>query len=251
MRLKVRHVAGIALLLALGSGVSVRPASAADATLQAQPKLAKDFDAFPRVSGGIAPDVAKRINDGLVRADAKGRKAIADCRKQDPRNGYWERSVEVTMLGPRYLSLVSRDNAMCGWAHPNNSSMALVYDLTDGKLVDLAKLLPGLVTKTALEETLDGSRIGTISSPRLLALYLGERKKDAGLDPECRQVSAERKELSFIAYPEAKAHSLVLEPVGIENVVQACFDTMTVTGAVLATQGTSAEFLEALRAARK
>ena len=251
MRLKARHLAGMALLLALGSGLALGAALAADASLQAQPKLAKDFEAFPRVSGGVAPEVAKRINDGLARADAKGRKAIADCRKQDARHGYWERSVEATMVGPRYLSLVSRDNAMCGWAHPNTSSMALVYDLADGKLVDLAKLLPGLVTKTALDETMDGSKIGTIGSPRLMAIFRDEAKKNPGLDPECKQVIADREELAFIAYPDAKTHGLVLEPVGVEHVVQACFDAMILTGAVLATQGTSADFLEALGTARK
>ena len=231
--------------------LAAAPSFGADVSLVQQPKLGKEFDAFPRVGNGVGPDVAKRINDVLVKVDALGRKAIADCKAQDRKNGYWARGVDITMLGPQYLSLVSHDDAMCGWAHPSGSSLSLVFDLSDGRLVDLSKLLPGLVTKAALSDALDGAKIGTVTSSKLISLYRQEMDKDKDRDAECKDVVAQKDDLSFIAYPDAGAHGLVFDPVGIERVVQACFESMTLPVDVLAANGTSTVLLEALRAARK
>ena len=227
------------------------PAHAADISLKKQPALGEDFDAQPRVTGGVAPDVAKRINDVLARTDARGRKAIVDCRSRDRANGFYNRSVDIAMISPGYLSLVSHDDAMCGWVHPNSSALSLVFDLRDGRLVDLAKLLPGLVTSSALSEGLDGGRVGTVTSPKLIDLYLAEMGKDSGRDPDCKRSFTLRDDLTFIAYPAAAEHGVTFEPFGIERVVQACFGSMTLSAADLARYGAPAGFIEALKAASK
>ncbi|WP_271025248.1 hypothetical protein [Rhizobium sp. RCAM05973] len=67
--------------------------------------VGKDIAAMPQL---IAPvdDAEHRINTALKRLDLNVLKASKDCK-----GGDWQRSVDVAMRGPGFLSLVITDSA--------------------------------------------------------------------------------------------------------------------------------------------
>ena len=127
--------------------------------------------------------------------------------------------------------------------HPNVGALALVYDLKTGTPVDLVKLLPGLKLKGALDTAADGSKIGTIASPALAALY--RKAPKPGLDEECKGAIADQ-DLIFIAWPDSKAKGIVIEPENFPHVIAACAEDVTLDGEALKSAGAPAELLQAL-----
>lgn len=124
------------------------------------------------------------INGALRRLDAKGRTAAADCRQRGGKHGSWERNVDASMRGPRFLTYRVTDNVYCGGAHPNVSYWSIVYDLVSGAPIDWSSLLPPSLTgKVALAEQADGTKIVTLASKRLHALYLERYRPKTG-DPK-------------------------------------------------------------------
>ena len=142
---------------------------------------------MPRI---IAPvDAAEtRINAAVRRLDATVSKAADACKGLDGKPGDWERAIDVPMRGPGYLSYVITDNLSCGGAHPDAATMLIVYDLRSGAPVDWTRLLPPSLTGTvAREQGADGTRMVTLVSKRLFALYLeGYRAGSADSQVECR-----------------------------------------------------------------
>jgi hypothetical protein len=150
------------------------------------------------------------------------------------------------MAGPGVLSLVARDDYYCpGAAHPDSGALALVYDLGTGRPVDLVNLLPGLKLASALDTASDGSKIGTIASKELTALYRKAAKPD--LEADCKAVLDDQ-DLTFIAWPDAKAKGLVIEPAGLIHAIAACGVAVTLDVETLKASGASPEFLGALAA---
>ncbi|MGO8739538.1 hypothetical protein [Rhodoblastus sp.] len=235
--------------LALAGAFVLAPAIAQDAVqLAPRPPVAKDVDAFPRLKAGAPAEVMARIDKALDADEARLRASRKDCLAQAEGHGDWSRTVEVTMAGPGFLSYVARDQYFCGGAHPDFGALALVFDLRAGRPVDLVKLLPGLHLKGALDSSADGAQIGTIASPELTALY---RKLTApGLDADCKS-ALDNENLIFIAWPDAKAGGLVIEPENLPHVIAACGDDATLDAATLEAAQAAPELLEALRARPK
>ncbi len=225
--------------------VFAAPAVAAEDALKlrAMPAIAKDVAAFPRVEAGAPAPILARINKALDHLDAALVASLKECRLQAGKNADWSRGLSVAMAGPDYLSLVARDNYDCGGAHPNVGTLALVYDLKTGTPVDLVKLLPGLKLKGALDTAADGSKIGTIASPDLTALY----RKKVKLEADCKN-AMEGQDLIFIAWPDAKEKGLVIEPENLPHVIAACGEDVTLSGETLKEAGAPPEFLQALGA---
>ena len=125
------------------------PAWAADrpVTLTGQPDLKPGIAAMPQIAAP-ADDAERRINAALRRLDGNVRKAAQACRAEGGPNSSWERTIRTPMRGPGFLSVVIVDNAFCGGAHPNVSTMAIVYDLATGAPVDWTALLPATLTGT-------------------------------------------------------------------------------------------------------
>ena len=157
------------------------------------------------------------------------------------------------MRGPAFLSFVIADNSFCGGAHPNSGTMAIVYDLRTGAPVDWTRLLPKHLTgKVELQQQMDGTKMVSLTSPRLFALYFeqyrkGERKNDKDCTDAVKDNAA-----SFLpamqVWFDAKAGGLGLR-FEVAHVIAACVDEIVLPLATLRAEGVAPEVLAALQAA--
>ncbi len=255
--IRLAHLTSAIILL-----ICCAPALAADVVSMTKPaNIVGDLGAMPAIASP-ADDAQRRINAAVKRLDDKVRKAAADCRKDAAgtpagADANWSRSVAVTMHGPRFLSYSISDDAFCGGAHPNTSTMAIVYDLQTGQPVDWTKLLPALLTgKVTLSDGMDGTKMVTLSSPVLHALYLaayrprsGAAKKDTE-DDECREAvaSADSGPPAMMAWLDAKENGLAVQ-FDLAHVVQACADTVVIPAEALRALYAQPVLLDAITAA--
>jgi len=216
--------------------------------LKKLPPVAINVAAFPRLVAGADPAIVKQINKLLARGDGRVRNAAKDCLRMGRKRADWSRKVSVTMQGPRYVSFVASDDYYCGGAYPDTSTVALVFDLNTGGLVDWAKLLPELAQRTGADTAGDGSTLGTVSSDRLSDLYRDLAKRDGG-EPECVDALKET-ELNFLLWPDAKQDGLVVQP-DLAHVIAACGPALPIPLQTLRSIGVDAGFLKAIDAAHR
>ena len=120
-------IAAGALLLALPCA-----ALAGEFLTLSQPRpMTEGLTAMPRIAAPQTPATA-RINAAMQRLDADGVKQAAGCladARSSPttEKGDYQRATEVTMRGPGFFSVTVTDSYFCGGAHPDDSSLALVY----------------------------------------------------------------------------------------------------------------------------
>ena len=236
----------------------ISPTFAADRPvhLRVLPDVSKDLSSMPQIVDPTG-EAERRINAALQRLDANVRKAALACKAEGGANSSWERNINVPMRGPRFLSFEITDNVFCGGAHPNVSTMAIVYDLTTGVPVDWTTLLPtSLAGKVALAEGADGTKMVTLASTRLHTLYLegyrpktGDPKVDEA-DTECRDAvtnwSGEAPPM--MAWLDAKAGGLAVQ-FYLPHVVQACADAVVIPVVTLRHKGAQAVLTDAIEAA--
>lgn len=160
-------------LAALAAGLTAVAFAAEPIVLKPSPVLAPGLDAFPRLVETPGSRTAKRINRALAQGDARVQEAAKEChlgaeeaaardgRPVGGEDGDWSRTITVTMRGPRYLSLLATDGWFCGGAHPDNSMVALVYDLAAGAPVNWKRLLPAALAQDTTTDTAgDGTVLG-------------------------------------------------------------------------------------------
>ena len=251
-----RSQLGASVLLAVLAGSSW--AADRPVTVTAQPELKPGLAAMPQIAAP-ADDAERRINAALRRLDGNVRKAAKSCQADGGARSSWTRTVRTPMRGPRFLSVAIDDDMFCGGAHPSTSLMAIVYDLTTGAPVDWTKLLPPTLTGTvALAEGLDGTKMVTLASKRLHALYLERyRPKDSkakreGDDNACREVvqeTAQGDPPAMMAWPDAKAGGLAVQ-FDLPHYAQACADTVVIPNAILRQEGAQPVLNDAIAAAR-
>lgn len=164
-----------------------------------RPPIAKGVSAFLRLVAGAPPAVMKRINNVFDVAEARMREVAASCK------GGWDRKTSVTMAGPRYLRVLASDDFFCGGSYPDDSNLALVFDLVTGSLVDWGKLLPELAKTQRSTTGANGAALRMISSPRLQELY----KDGAKPDEDCAS-ALDLDQRDFIVWLNAKAPGLVV-----------------------------------------
>ncbi len=255
-----------AIALAAGLSLDTQPAAAQDMLrLLPQPAVARGVAAFPRLPSG-APQ-AGRINQALAAADARARRAARACRDEAAgsasgadaggRQGQgWTRRITVAMRGPRYLALVTDDDADCGGLYPNAGRVALVYDLRTGTPPDWSRLLPRSLAGTASVETaMDGTPVGMIGSETLKSLYLTAARAAAGkVDPGCEEAL---RQLAgpFTLWPDmgrgGKPGGLVLLPAPLPHASAACGVPVLIGMATLRQLGVQQDMLDAIDAARR
>jgi len=247
----------VASMISLGA--CLLPANAADrqVRLQTPSEIAKDLSAMPLIAGPV-DDAERKINAAVSHLDASARKAAAACKAEGGTDSWWERGINVTMQGPRYLSYDINDNTFCGGAHPNTSKMSIVYDLTNGSPIDWTALLPPSLTGSLqLVAGADGTKMVTLSGRTLRALYLtgyrprtGDLKKDAD-DDECRQAVADAGidgASGLMVWLDAKQGGLVAQ-FDLAHADQACADSVTIPAAALKVEGAQAILVNAIEAA--
>jgi hypothetical protein len=239
--------------LAVFAILAALPVHAADRVvhLLVPPPIHKDVAAMPQVVNP-ADDAERHINVAVQRLDANIRKAVANC-KGAPAD--WTRSVDVPMRGPGYISFVIVDSAFCGGAHPSTATMSIVYDLRSGAPVDWTRLLPPSLTgKLALTARMDGTKMVTLASKRLYALYLAGYDPGAGT-PEDRTAcndavrnTGEDEPPAMMAWLDARQGGLAVQ-FDLAHVVQACADPVVIPLATLRAEGAQPVLLDAIEAA--
>jgi hypothetical protein len=240
-----------AALLAGMLGFAARVSAEAPVQLKPSPDIAAKIAAFPRLVAAADDKASQRINQALDKRDASARQMQKDClaNVDKPSDADYERSIWVTMRGPRYLGFLAADNADCGGAHPSTSQMALVYDLASGAPVNWQKLLPkAMVQGTSTDTVVDGTRVGFVTSKTLQSLWLKAETAANPIDPDCDEAVRDPK-LMLTLYPDAKAGGLAVQPGDFAHVIAACADTIVIPTATLRPLGVDAALLDAIDAA--
>jgi hypothetical protein len=222
------------LALCMGSAVGAQTTGAAAGLavkLDSVEQLRKGADAWPLIANPSTP-AQQRINATLTRLNQKLAESLKQC-DADYRDwakqvgsdttkdsgGGWERTVRVTMTGPRFLSMVAADSQFCGGAYPNAESFAMVFDLDSGRPVNWMRLLAASAKAGPHSDSMyDGTTVGTLIVPALLAMS----KDKAGAD--CKDTFEE--DQSYQLWPDAKTGTLFAEPFGMPHAVAACADDL-------------------------
>ncbi len=241
----VRTIATLALAL----GLLATSASAQTASLTTPPPLAKGMAGLPRIAAPITP-ATTRINAALAKVDANWTAMIKDCRQQAGKDFDMERTVDVAMRGPGYVSVAITYEYDCGGAHPDSGVIALTYSLETGAPANWARLLPKSLVDSASTDTAgDGTTVGLIASKALQKIYA--REALAGRKGEDRKDCADvfsQDGLTFQVWPDAKASALMLAP-NLPHVVAACGDPQPISARTLQSLGVAAPLLSAIAAA--
>lgn len=241
----------VASWLAAASSVQ---AADRDIHLHISPPIQKDVAAMPLIAEPT-DSAEQRINAALHQMDGRLRKALTTCKGDDGAPGNWQRTIDVPMHGPGYLSLVITDDAFCGGAHPSTATMSIVYDLVTGNPVNWTHLLPSSLTgKVALTKGMDETRMVTLESKRLYALYI------AGYDPgpgtaedrasckEAVQNIGDTDPPAMMAWLSAKPAGLAVQ-YDLSHVVQACAVPVVIPIATLRAEGAKPAMLDAIATA--
>jgi hypothetical protein len=216
-------------LLAPASGVagSSSDVSTAGMVRLTSPKpLREKLDAWPLIDH---PSSAAQVK---INAEIRQlNKAVADIAEgcahpaaDDPgsgRPGFVERQIEVTLRGPRYLSMVAGDGEDCGGAHPANHTEVIIFDLTTGVLVNPMTLLAksaGVSMRDGFN--LDGTKVDALIIPGLAKMYIDAAPPDNPGD-DCKDVFSDRDQ-AFYIWPDAKKGTLDVEAFGVPQVVSHC-----------------------------
>jgi hypothetical protein len=248
------HLAGTVFLTGiLLVGLAARAADR-KVHFQVPPDVLEGVAAMPLILNP-ADTAELRINTALQRLDATVRKAADDCKGSDGKSG-WGRSVDVPMRGPGYVSFVIMDDIYCdGAAHPDRSTMSIVYDLSTGAPVDWTRLLPPSLTgQVALQEGADGTKMVSLSSKRLFAFYLDGYHAGNGMsDEECKQIIQDASSDGAPAtgvWLDAKTGGLAVQ-IGLYHAVQACEAAVVIPVATLRAEGANPHLVEAIQAAHQ
>ncbi len=230
------------------------PAADRHVHLRVPPPVRANLASMPQI---IDPaDAAERsINAALGRLDAMVRTAANGLKDPDSKPCSWERAIDVPMRGPGYISFVIRDDIDCHAAHPNETTMSIVYDLRSGTPVDWTQLLPASLTGTlALQQGADGTKMITLASPRLFELYLAGYGAGKGptIDPGCEEFireSVRDAPPAMMAWLDATAGGLAVQ-FDLLHVAQACAVPVVIPLATLRAEGAQPVLVDAMQKAQ-
>lgn len=178
------------------------------AKLEPVKQLRKGVDAWPLIVNPANP-AEERVNATLTRLNLRLAKAVSGC------VGSWLRKVKVTMEGPRLLSLVANDEIYCGGAHPQNDTMAMVFDMTTGAPVNWPAMVAASKGASTYSDTVsDGATVGALVLPALAKLNA------AAASDDCKD--AFRDQQSFQLWPDAKSGALVAMAFDLPHAAAVC-----------------------------
>ena len=194
---------------------------------------------WPAIRDGeaVTAAAAARINQILIDDGAQVIQGARACESEATVPDAWLRSVDVTMAGPHYVSLVASDSYDCG-AYPNDDVLsAFVFDLETGLPVDWIALFPAgasAVSGTAA----DGTDLGLVAWPGLA------RRVNDRADPACKDVIDT--DHAFSVWPDARDGVLRAVPAELPHAVQACATPVSFTAGELRRFGFAARLVDAL-----
>lgn len=158
--------------------------------------------------------------------------------------GDWERKVEVTMTGPRFLSIVATDDFFCGGAHPDSDRIAMVFDMSTGDPVDWTTMITKTAGASSYTDTVyDGTEVGALILPGLEKINL------ALASPECKDAFSDQQ--SFLIWPDAPKGQLVAIAYGLPHVVSACEEEIHLTMEQVRALGFDETIIDAIELAHR
>lgn len=224
------------LLAGLALGGNAQTPAAGSLRVEPVKQLRKGVDAWPLIADPATP-AARRVNEILARLNHRLAQSLHDCDADyqswlkaagplpDGQNqipAHWLRTIEVTMEGPRFLSLVASDETFCGGAHPNADRMAMVFDMATGAPVNWTEMVAKSTDASAYADSVsDGSTVGALVLPAL------EKMNLAAADADCKDAFQDPQ--SFLIWPDAKHGTLVAQPFDLPHAVQACAKEIDLT----------------------
>jgi hypothetical protein len=203
-------------------------------SLEPMKQLRKDVDAWPLIAHAFTP-AEQRVNAFLNGLNERMMESLKDCDaglretkigqrlngEDHPAQG-WERTITVTMTGPRFLSMVTSGSFFCGGPHPYEDRVAIVFDLTTGKPVNWMTFIARSANASAhSDKSLDGTAVEVLIVPALYAMTLAKADKncqDAYENPQPYQL-----------WPDAKSGTLTAEPFGLPLVLAGCVNDLALT----------------------
>jgi hypothetical protein len=237
-----------ALILAFAVVTLAVTALPAGADILTKPFELAQIAALPRMTSDSP--AAQRINANLAARDAAALKEAADCTLPTDeggsqvvdQTGYYDRSVEVPMAGPDFLSILITDETYCpGAAHGATRIAALTFDLATGRPVDWPALLPPDWTRHRLKTWPDDP--SWLWSQSLVDFYHSHYPRLD--DPDCAPIALAVSPAFQFAL-NARSHQLVMIPRDSSHATRACDDWVSVALVDLAKRGADPRLIAAL-----
>jgi hypothetical protein len=176
--------------------------------------------ADPSAAGGVA-----RINGALDRAQQRMWANAKDCR-DDSNHLAVSRWIDVTMLGPRFFSVVDHREYGCGLS-PTESATPFVFDLETGRAVDWLRLLPPSFHAEGVLDTEPGlGTLGLVQSGALSKLYVDAAED--GAEADCKH-AFDGIQLNFYLWPDAGQRALLVDQAQLPDAQRACGSPLTLS----------------------
>lgn len=196
-------------------------------------QIRRGVDAWPLIAEPKTPGT-QRINATLSQMNRELKASIRECdanyRAWAQQTGQylhgkssvsndWIHTIRVTMTGPRFLSLVARDDyRFCGGAHPDSGTAAVLFDLSTGNPVDWTTLIAATASATV---PVQSAGAPTVALPALRALSV-----DAA-QPDCRTAFADQQ--AYVVWPDPRANAVMAWPADLPHEEQSCALPLTLT----------------------
>jgi hypothetical protein len=191
-------------------------------------QLREDVDLWPLI---VHPKNAAEMeaDETLVQLNGKLAKTVRDClsgefawSKDKFTSGDFVRTIKITMLGPRFLSMVATDGFYCGGAHPEDDLTALVFDMETGKQVDWNALV-AKSSRASSPKNPPGDGEGTrpLMLPELQVIYA------AAEETYCKDYFED--EQAFVIWPDAESGTLIAKVAGLPHVAAPCKNEFKLT----------------------
>ena len=180
-------------------------------------------------------DAELRVNAALTRLNKEFVKSLRACDAgvvefekgaEEPQETKDDltRSVEVTMRGPRFLSMVARDEFFCGGAHPDDDLTVLVFDLESGTQVDWSTLVAKSAGASSPENILgDAGGTRPLILPQLQLMYVAAEDADA----DCKGLFEDKQPIFL--WPDAESGTLIAEVADFPHVAAPCKNELKLT----------------------
>jgi hypothetical protein len=244
----------------MAPGASGNPQTMGTGAIQIGPvkELRKGVDLWPLI---VNPDnpAELRVNATLTQLNRRLAQALNDCdaealnqskqmsdttKDRDSASGDWSREVQVTMAGPRFLSLIESEDWFCGGAYPDEEEMSLVFDMTTGAPVNWTEIVAKSAgASSSPYPVTDDNPIETLILPGLQKMNIAAANKN------CKNIFREPE--SFIIWPDAMSDTLVAQPSDLPHVVQACAKKIVLTIEQARKLGFSESLLSAIEQAHR
>jgi hypothetical protein len=191
-------------------------------------QMREDVDLWPLI---VHPKstAQRRINATLAHLNEEIAKKVRDClsgefawSKGSFSGGEWQRTIRVTMTGPRFLSMVAGDGFYCGTAHPDDDMTVAVFDMETGSLVDWSTLVAKSAAASSAINPLqyEGGAVPLIM-PELQVIYASAE------EAYCKDNFED--ERPFFLWPDVESGTLIAEVAGLPHDAAPCKNELKLT----------------------